>query len=103
MADPQIVEIRIDPDELAKAMQFLNSQSYLSEYEVRLSMSVSGQSGKIIEALKDNGWNGALISHATDCDDEGWIYSCFDPDALGFREVDELVRDEAELQRRLRT
>ncbi len=43
MADAQTVEIRIDPDELAKAMQLLNAQSYFSEYEVRLSMSVSGR------------------------------------------------------------
>lgn len=102
MDDPQIEQIGLNPDDLAKAMKLLCSHSYFTEYDVRLGLSVTGQSGKIIAALKQDGWDGEIMPHATDCGDEGWIYSCFDPDDLGFRTVDELVRDEAELQRRSR-
>ena len=90
-----------DRKELNKALFLLCSQSYFSEYEVRLGISVSERSSAVIEWMQDN-WDGKLLCIATDCGDEGWIYSCFDPDELRIATVHELVRDEAELQRKLR-
>lgn len=97
------LEMKICQAELSKALELLCEQGYFSEYAVRLGLSVSGQSGKVIAALKEAGWDGEILPHATDCGDEGWIYSCFDPNELTLALVNELVRDEAESQSRSRS
>jgi hypothetical protein len=89
-----------DRKELNKALSLLGSQGYFSEYEVRLGISNAGRSSAVIEWMQDY-WDGKLLCIATECGDEGWIYSCFDPAELRIATVHELVRDEAELQRKL--
>lgn len=92
--------VKINEAELATALELLCAQSYFSEYAVRLGLSVSGQSERIVVALKGAGWDGDILHHATECGDEGWVHSCFDPAELTLALVDELVRDEANSQRR---
>lgn len=98
MDDLAAVSNAFNSDELETALNLLKEQSYFSEYNVLLGISFRGHQGKIIEALKEMGWGGKIMPHATDCGKEGWIHSCFDPDELRIHTVDALVRDEAESQ-----